>query len=471
MNQLSGIWEYFHASASEHVASAVLTGDFALYIGTAIFFLSYLCIAFEKKIGINKTVSALVGSSLMLFLIVRPKNLGGMDIGVYQFTVKFDVIFLLAGMMIIVHLLSETGLFQYIAIKCAKMGRGEPIRVLVLLVVVTACASAVLDNVTTVLFMCPMTLLVAQQLQINPLMFLIPMALSSNIGGTATMIGDPPNILVGAYARYAGISFISFIHILTPFITLLMGVFIGAIMLRFSGTMKVTAEQRARIMDLEERRAITNPKLMKKGLVVMGLTLIGFMLHGLLHIEPGVVAMGGAALFLLISRVDIEKAMEGVEWSTLMFFIGLFVIVGGAMEVGLFEKVATLIFSLTGDNPYIVVVTVLWVSGLCAGVINNFSFTAAAIPVVHKLALDIQLPDHMHQPLWWALALGACLGGNLTPTGAAANLVVIDMSQKSGHPITFGRFMRWGIPCAIGSLILSTGYVVFLMYLAHNSQA
>lgn len=457
------------ASAVDLTTSVAPGGDtLGLVLGTLIFLGTYACVAFERKIGINKTVATLVGSSLMLMLILRPKHLNGVEYSAYQLFIKFDVIFLLMGMMIIVHLLSETGLFQYVAIRCAKFGRGEPLRVLVLLVVVTATLSAFLDNVTTVLLISPMTLLLAQQLQLNPLTFLIPQALASNIGGTATMIGDPPNILVGSYAKYAGITFSSFLYVLAPFVLLVMAIFIGIICLRLSGAWKVTAEQRARIMDMEERRAIRNAPLMKKGLIAMGVTLAGFLLHGVLHLEPGVIAMAGAALLLLISRADIEDALEGVEWATLLFFMGLFIVVSGAGEVGLFAYVAKSIFRLTGSNPYFAVVLVLWVSGICAGGINAFSFTAAALPVVKTLATDLGLEGAASQPLWWALALGACLGGNLTPIGTAANLVVMDISAKSGHPVTFGKFMKWGVPTALGSLVLSTAYVLVLMYWAQN---
>ncbi|MFH0910780.1 MAG: ArsB/NhaD family transporter, partial [Planctomycetota bacterium] len=422
-------------------------------------------IAFEKQIGVHKTISAMFGSSLMLFFVLQPPRHenAGMFANTYSFYVDFNVIFLLAGMMMIVNLLRETGAFQYLAIKCAKVGRGRPLPVLALLLFTTALLSAFLDNVTTVLLIAPVTLLVAQQLKLDPVSFLIPEALASNIGGTATLIGDPPNILIGSFAK---LDFLAFLHALTPFILLVMAFFVGVLAVLLRGKMRVTSEERAQIMDLNERRVITDATLLKKSLVVMAFTLAGFLLHGFFHIEPGVVAMGGAALLLLVTRANVARALEEVEWPTLFFFLGLFIVVSGAVQVGLISAITEKVFALTAGSPARAAVLVLWVSGLCAGLMNNISFVAAALPVVGSLASGLHLDGARAEPLWWALALGACLGGNLTPVGAAANLVICDISGKNGYPISFGRFFRWGLPCALGSLLLSTFYILFLVHRA-----
>ncbi len=445
--------------ATLEAASAV--GNHLFYLGTAIFVLTYLAIALEKQLRVDKTVTAMFGSSLMLFLVLEAPAHGSVVSDSYSRYVDFNVIFLLAGMMIIVNLLRETGVFQYLAIKCAKLGRGRPLPVLGLMVVVTAVLSAFLDNVTTVLLIGPVTLLVAQQLKVNAIYFLIPEALASNLGGTATLIGDPPNILIGSFAR---LDFLDFLRVLTPFVVLITLGFIGVLAVVLRGAMRVTAEQRARIMDLDERRAIRDPVKLRRAGGVMLLTLVGFMVHGFFHFEPGVVAMGGAALALLATRADVTKALEEVEWPTLFFFLGLFIVVNGAVSVGLIERLAGLALKATGGSPSVAAVAVVWVSGLSAGLMNNVSFTAAALPIVANLIDDLKLVEGQARGLWWALSLGACLGGNLTPVGAAANLVIMNIAAKGGSPIGFGQFLRWGVPCALLSLLGATGYVLLLMH-------
>ncbi len=449
-----------HAAGAPDAAEATAGGPVTFIAGTVIFVLTYLAIAFERKLRVDKTVSALVGSSLMLFFILP----GGQHetLGAYSLHVDFNVIFLLAGMMIIVNILSDTGLFQYLAIKCAKTGRGRPLHVLALLLCVTAVLSAVLDNVTTVLLLAPVTLLVAQQLKVNPVPFLVTEALASNIGGTATLIGDPPNILIGSYA---GLDFLSFLRVLSPVVFLLMALFIGALALLLRGRFRTTAEQRARVMDLNERRAIRDPRLLKRAGGVTLLTLLGFLVHGWLHLEPAVVAMGGAAAMLALTRADLEKMLQEVEWPTLFFFLGLFVVVNGAVEAGLIGALSDGMAALTRGSPYLAAVVVLWGAGLLAGIMNNVSFTAAALPIVGRLIAEIPaLASGQSNALWWALALGACLGGNLTPVGAAANLVVVNLAGRSGHKIGFGEFVRWGTPTAIVSLAVATVYVLALVH-------
>ena len=453
-----------------------------IILGTIIFVLTYVAIAFEKQIKVDKTASAIAGAVIMLLTVLKEhgQNTGHSQFSAWNQHADFDVIFLLAGMMVIVNALRESGIFQYVAIKCAKLGRGRPLPVLALLLVATAVLSAFLDNVTTVLLMAPVTLLVAAEMKLNPIPFLIPEILASNLGGTATLIGDPPNILVGstaskifAYTTEVNFDFVAFMKVMTPVVIVAMVAFVSLVMLRLRGNMNVTAEERARIMELDENAAISDKKLMWVGLGVMIVTLCGFMLHSLIHVEPGVVAMGGAALMLILTKADVEEALAKIEWNTLFFFIGLFVVVKGASEIGVLSFLGVKLAGIIG-NPaaiaYIAPVVVLWLSGILAGVMNNVSFTLAALPIIEGLAESFYGLGHsglipvQAEAMYWALALGACFGGNLTPVGAAANLVVINIASRNNREITWGRYLRWGMPTAMGSLVIATGYICLFVY-------
>ncbi len=456
-----------------------------IILGTAIFILTYLAIAFEKKIKVDKTASALAGSVLMLLTVLKEhgQNTGHSQFSAWNQHADFDVIFLLAGMMVIVNALRESGVFQYVAIKCAKLGRGRPLPILALLLVATAVLSAFLDNVTTVLLMAPVTLLVAAELKLNPIPFLIPEILASNLGGTATLIGDPPNILVGstaskifAYTPNVNFDFVSFMKVMSPIVVIVMIAFVSVIMLVLRGNMNVTAEERARIMELDEIAAISDKTRMWVGLIIMLITLSGFMLHSLIHVEPGVIAMGGAALMLIATRADVEESLAKVEWNTLFFFIGLFVVVKGASAIGILSFLGSKLAEMIG-NPtaiaYIAPIVVLWISGILAGLMNNVSFTLAALPIIESLAENFYglgstgaIPIQA-ESMYWALAMGACFGGNLTPVGAAANLVVINIAERNNKEISWGKYLKWGLPTAFGSLLLATGYICLFVYFHH----
>lgn len=456
-----------------------------IILGTAIFVLTYLAIAFEKKIKVDKTASALAGSVLMLLTVLKEhgQNTGHSQFSAWNQHADFDVIFLLAGMMVIVNALRESGVFQYVAIKCAKLGRGRPLPILALLLVATAVLSAFLDNVTTVLLMAPVTLLVAAELKLDPIPFLIPEILASNLGGTATLIGDPPNILVGstaskifAYTPNVNFDFVAFMRVMSPVVIVVMVVFVSAIMLILRGKMDVTAEERARIMELDEIAAISDKNRMWVGLIIMIITLSGFMLHSLIHVEPGVIAMGGAALMLIATRADVEESLAKVEWNTLFFFIGLFVVVKGASAIGILSFLGAKLAEMIG-NPaaiaYIAPIVVLWISGILAGLMNNVSFTLAALPIIESLAENFYglgstgaIPIQA-ESMYWALAMGACFGGNLTPVGAAANLVVINIAERNNKEISWGKYLKWGLPTAFGSLLLATGYICLFVYFHH----
>ena len=440
--------------------------DWTFWVGTAIFLCTYILIATEK---IHKVICALGGAALMfIFVLVKHQSaepLAGdaakyAQLDVYARYVNFDVIFTLCGMMILVNILSTTGLFQYVAIKCAKLAKGSPLKMLILLSIATAFMSAFLDNVTTILLVAPVTLLVCAELGVSAIPFLMAETLSSNIGGTATLIGDPPNLIIGSVAK---LDFAAFIINLAPVIVLIMALYMFCLWIYYRKRLYVTIEKRARIMELDEKAAITDAKKMRNGLIIIALTIVGFLLHSVTHLEPGVVAMTGAAAALAVCKVDVEKALEKVEWVTLFFFLGLFVLVSGARECGLIACVGDGLKILNNVHPVAVILIVMWVCGAAAAVTNNVSFTAAVVSIIGLFMQNS--PAFSGNPvlceiMWWALALSVCLGGNGSLVGAAANLVAVGMAEKAGFKLTFGDFMRYGLPVTLGSMIIASAYIV-----------
>lgn len=440
--------------------------DWTFWVGTAIFLCTYILIATEK---IHKVICALGGAALMfIFVLVKHQSaepLAGdaakyAQLDVYARYVNFDVIFTLCGMMILVNILSTTGLFQYVAIKCAKLAKGSPLKMLILLSIATAFMSAFLDNVTTILLVAPVTLLVCAELGVSAIPFLMAETLSSNIGGTATLIGDPPNLIIGSVAK---LDFAAFIINLAPVIVLIMALYMFCLWLYYRKRLYVTIEKRARIMELDEKAAITDAKKMRNGLIIIALTIVGFLLHSVTHLEPGVVAMTGAAAALAVCKVDVEKALEKVEWVTLFFFLGLFVLVSGARECGLIACVGDGLKILNNVHPVAVILIVMWVCGAAAAVTNNVSFTAAVVSIIGLFMQNS--PAFSGNPvlceiMWWALALSVCLGGNGSLVGAAANLVAVGMAEKAGFKLTFGDFMRYGLPVTLGSMLIASAYIV-----------
>ncbi|MBE6369299.1 MAG: hypothetical protein E7056_03950 [Lentisphaerae bacterium] len=429
--------------------------DWTFWIGTIIFVATYILIASEK---VHKVICALGGASLMFICVLGKK--GHSDLDAFASNVNFDVIFTLCGMMILVNILSTTGLFQYVAIKCAKLAKGSPLKMLILLSLATAFMSAFLDNVTTILLVAPVTLLVCSQLGVSPLPFLMAETLSSNIGGTATLIGDPPNLIIGSFVK---LDFMAFIVNLTPFIVIIMAIYMLILFFYYRKKLYVTIEKRARIMELDERAAITDAKKMRRGLFVIVLTIAGFLSHSATGLEPGVVAMAGAALALAICKVDIEKALEKVEWVTLFFFIGLFVLVSGANECGLIGVIGNGLSVMNDIHPLAVILIVMWVCGCAAAVTNNVSFTAAVVSIIAlfmEKAPTFSGNEILCDLMWWGLALAVCLGGNGSLVGAAANLVTAGLAEKAGYKITFSTFLRYGLPVTAGSMICASIYIV-----------
>ncbi|MBO5722880.1 MAG: ArsB/NhaD family transporter [Lentisphaeria bacterium] len=440
--------------------------DWTFWVGTTIFLCTYILIATEK---IHKVICALGGAALMfIFVLVKHQSAEPLtgdaakyaQLDVYARYVNFDVIFTLCGMMILVNILSTTGLFQYVAIKCAKLAKGSPLKMLILLSIATAFMSAFLDNVTTILLVAPVTLLVCAELGVSAIPFLMAETLSSNIGGTATLIGDPPNLIIGSVAK---LDFAAFIINLSPVIVLIMALYMICLWLYYRKRLYVTIEKRARIMELDEKAAITDAKKMRNGLIIMVLTIVGFLLHSVTHLEPGVVAMTGAAAALAVCKVDVEKALEKVEWVTLFFFLGLFVLVSGARECGLIACVGDGLKILNNVHPVAVILIVMWVCGAAAAVTNNVSFTAAVVSIIGLFMQNS--PAFSGNPvlceiMWWALALSVCLGGNGSLVGAAANLVAVGMAEKGGCKLTFCDFLRYGLPVTLGSMLVASAYIV-----------
>lgn len=439
------------------------------WIATAIFVAAYAVIVSEK---IDKTKVALCGAALTLAAKVLTQHdaFHDADLGV-----DWNVIFLLISMMVMVNIMTKTGVFQYVAVKSAKIGRGEPFAIMAVFAVVTAVASALLDNVTTVLLLAPVTLLVAEELGIDPVPYLITEALASNIGGTATLIGDPPNIMI---ASKAGLDFMDFLIHLTPAVVVVMAAWMLVWKVVFGKRLKVDAARKARILAMDERALIRDAALLKKSGLILGLTILGFTLHGFLGFEPATIALCGAAALLLVSGEDPQKVFEEVEWPTIFFFIGLFIIIGGTVKAGLIEVFSQKVIALTNptqDSMLVLSMVMVWFSGIASAIVDNIPFVATMNPLLAELAEKVLGPAtgltgpalYTHPtmlPVWWALSLGACLGGNGTAIGASANVIVVGLSGKAGHPITFARFFKYGAPVTLGTIAISTGYIYLRYY-------
>lgn len=403
-------------------------------VAIVVFVVAYLLIATER---VPKTVAALGGAGIVLACGV----FGSREAFFSRETgIDWDVIFLLLGMMIIVSVLRRTGVFEYSAIWAAKRARGSPLRVMILLVLITAVTSAFLDNVTTVLLIAPVTLLVCDRLGVAPVPFLIAEVFASNIGGAATLIGDPPNIIIGSRA---GLSFNDFLVHLAPIVVVELVVFTAVLPVLFRGSFHADPSRIAEVMALQEREAIHDPRLLIKCAVVLAGVFTAFIGHSVFHLDPSVVALLGAGVLVLISRTKPEHYLAGVEWETLLFFAGLFIMVGALVHTGVIAYLAGLAAHATGGNALVAVMLILVVSAVLSGIIDNIPYVAAMSPLVADLSAQVADPAHA-QALWWSLALGADFGGNLTAVGASANVVMLGIAQRAGHPISFWAFTRKG---------------------------
>ncbi len=418
-------------------------------IAIAVFVVAYLFIATER---IPKTVAALGGAAIVLaFGVVGSED----AFYSHETGVDWDVIFLLLGMMIIVGILRRTGVFEYTAIWAAKRAKGSPLRIMVLLVLITAVASAFLDNVTTVLLIAPVTLLVCERLDINPTPFLIAEILASNIGGAATLIGDPPNIIIGSRA---GLTFNDFLVHMTPIVLIELAVFTLLLPWLFRGSFTAAPDKAAGVMELNEREAIQDTRLLIKCGLVLAAVFAAFVGHSVFHVEPSVVALLGAGVLVLISGSRPKDYLASVEWETLLFFAGLFIMVGALVKTGVIGELAGLAADATGGDPLLAVMLILVVSAFLSGIIDNIPYVATMSPIVLELASDIPNPVHS-EALWWSLALGADFGGNLTAVGASANVVVLGIAMRAGSPISFWEFTKKGAIITAITIAIAAPYL------------
>lgn len=412
-----------------------------------IFVVTYAFIATDR---LDKTLAALLGGTLVVIL-------GIVDQETAFDAIDLNVIFLLTGMMVLAGILRRTGFFQWLAIRAVKVAGGDPYRLLIVLSLVCAGLSAFLDNVTTVVLIAPVTLYIATVLRLSPVPFLISEILASNIGGTATLIGDPPNILIGSAA---GLGFDAFLVHMAPVAVLILVAFLAMTRWFFGRDFAVHAEVRDAVLALDEREVVSDPRLLAISLTVIGATLVGFLFARPLGLEAGAIALLGAAVLSVLARLDAEAVLREVEWTTLFFFVGLFMLVEAIVHVGIVDAFADGLVAVTGGDPTVTTLGLIWLSGVASAIIDNIPYTATMIPVVQGLGAS-GIPI---EPLWWALALGACLGGNATIVGASANVVVANLAGRAGNPITFRAFLRYGVPVTVVSLAISTVYV-YLRYL------
>jgi Na+/H+ antiporter NhaD/arsenite permease-like protein len=437
-------------------------------LALVIFGVAYLVIITER---IHKTIVALSGAALMIGLGVVTQDEAFYS---HEFGVDYNVVFLLIGMMVIVNIVRETGLFEVLAIWAAQRARAKPFRMVVLLAVVTAGLSAMLDNVTTVLLMAPVTLAITKRLELNPISFLIVEAVASNIGGTATLVGDPPNIMIASKAE---LGYLDFLFVLGPIAVIILAVFLGALWLFFGRTVRVAPHLQKAVLELKAGDAVQDRALLHRCVWLLGIVNVAFCFHGMLHLEPATIALLGASMFMLAGHARRKENVEelsyltDVEWKTIFFFIGLFILVGGLVKAGVIRYLADQVVTLTRGNLVGSTLAVLWGSAFLSAVVDNIPYVAAMNPLIVDLARSLhpEVSDYatlVHQPdilpLWWALALGACLGGNGTIIGASANVVVVDIARRAGHQITFWQFVAVGFPVMLGSILISTIYLWML---------
>jgi Na+/H+ antiporter NhaD/arsenite permease-like protein len=425
------------------------------WAAVVIFTVAYILIATER---IHRVAAAVGGAAVMLII-------GATDAEHAFFSedagIDWNVIFLLLGMMLIVAVLKRTGAFEYLAIWAAKRAKAQPFRVMVILVVVTAIASAALDNVTTVLLIAPVTFLVCERLGVSVIPFLIAEAMASNIGGTATLVGDPPNIII---ASRGGLSYNDFLIHLAPLIVLLLAVFVLLCRLLFRSAFRYDPARAERIAALRERDAIRDPRLLAISLAVLVIVTAAFVLHTVLHLEPSVVALLGGLLLLALSRLGAEDVAKDVEWPTLVFFAGLFIMVGALVNTGVVEQISRAAIEATEGKLLLASMVLLWGSAALSAIVDNIPYVATMSPVVAEM-VNAHGNTGQSQVLWWALALGADLGGNATAVGASANIVVLGLAERAGKRISFWEFTRCGLIVTVVTISLATPYL-WLRYFA-----
>ncbi|NUK29577.1 ArsB/NhaD family transporter [Parageobacillus sp. VR-IP] len=439
-----------------HTAATEIS-NFQYYFAIAIFLITYAIIISEK---INRAVIALFGAAVMIIF-------GIVDLHkAFTHHIEWETITLLIGMMILVDITSKSGFFQYMAIKAAKLAKGRPIRILVMLSSLTGILSAFLDNVTTVLLVVPVTFSITRMLQVNPVPYLISEVLLSNIGGTATLIGDPPNIMIGSANKH--LDFNAFLLNLTPIVLLIAAVTIALLAWIYRKQLKTDEKLISKLMNVNDADYIKDAKLLKKSVSILALTILGFILHSVIHVDAAVIAMTGAVILMLVAvpEHEIEDVFASVEWVTIFFFAGLFILVGGLVDIGLIKSLAEKVLEITGGDISVAAYFILWLSGIASATIDNIPFVATMIPLIKDMAVGMGLsPDAAQiEVLWWALSLGACLGGNGTLIGASANVIVAGIASREGHGFSYMDFLKIGAPLTLIALLLSHAYL-FVRYL------
>jgi len=439
--------------ASGH-ETTVLFGLHPLWVATLLFVATYAVIMTDK---LNRAIVALLGAGLLILV-------GVLDQKEAMAAVDWNTLGLLLGMMLIVNITRRSGLFQYVAIWSAKKVDASPWGIMLMMSIVTAVFSAFLDNVTTVLLTVPVTLLITEELKVKPYPYLFAQIFASNIGGTATLIGDPPNIMIGSAT---GLTFNDFAIALTPVIVVIMVATLVPLYFIWGRHLSATDENRRHVMGFNEREAITDPRLLKQSLLVIALVILGFMLQRQTGIEPATIAIFGAAVLLLLDNLgkdsetqskNVHAALSEAEWITLMFFLGLFVLVHGIQKAGLIDLMAQGLLKATGGDFSVTALAILWASAVLSAFIDNIPFVATMIPLIKAMAPTFG-GDAALLPLWWALSLGACLGGNGTLIGASANLVVAGLAERAGTGFRFIEYLKVAFPLMLISIVLSHLYL------------
>lgn len=412
-------------------------------IAVAVFLIVILLIITER---VHRTAAAMAGAVVLILtgVMSADKALSYID---------FNTIGVLVGMMIFVAIVRRSGMFEYIAVRAAKAVHGDPWKIMVAFTLITALLSAILDNVTTVLLVGPMSIAIARMLKIDPVPFLMGQILASNVGGTATLIGDPPNIMIGSAAH---LSFMDFLDNTGFAVLFILVVLILLMKIVYEKKIELGTVDTGAIEKLDPSKSITNRALMKKGIIVLICVIVGFMFHDKLGIESSVIALTAAAVMLIIGREDVNEAIQDVEWTTILFFMSLFVVVGGLTETGIIKELASKIINATDGHPMVTMLVLLWASALLSSILDNIPFVATLIPLI----LAMQADGMDVTSFWWAISLGACLGGNGTMIGASANVVLSDISTKHGYPITFKSYLKVGMPFMLLSIVISTVFLV-----------
>ena len=436
--------------------SAVIFGLDPLWLATTVMIVTYGVIISER---LNRSIIALLGAMLMIMfgLLTQEKAVASID---------FNTIGLLVGMMIIVSITRTSGVFEYLAIWSAKLVKASPSGILAMLAVVTAVASAFLDNVTTVLLVVPVTLVITEALKVNPYPFLFSQIFASNIGGTATLIGDPPNILIGGQV---GLSFNDFVLNLSPVIVVVLIVHVISMHFIWGRSMTAAADLRARVMEFDAAKAITDPRLLKLSSLVLALVIVAFVMARKLGLESGTIGMAGAALLLMLDNLgksaehqseNVVKVYNEIEWITIFFFVGLFIVIAGVEHAGLLKLLADKLLAATGGDFTLTGMTVLWSSAVLSAIVDNIPFVATMIPLIKAMAPAFGGPDGL-MPLWWCLSLGACLGGNGTLIGASANLTVAGIAERNGIPFRFMTYTKIAFPLMLIHVAICHAYLLW----------